>query len=70
MVYMSMSLRPMSGANFNIDALSKVKHMLEALLESLDKTSTMYKMEISAKKTKLMTNSISGIQREVKVKIH
>ena len=70
MVYMSMSLRPMSGANFNIDALSKVKQMLEALLESLDKTSTMYKMEISAKKTKLMTNSVSGIQREVKVKIH
>ena len=38
-----------------------------ALVESLDKTCTRYKMEISAKKTKLMTNSANGIQRELKV---
>ena len=37
-------------------------------LESLDRTCTMYKMEISSEKTKLMTNSASGIQGEIKVK--
>ena len=41
---------------------------LEAIVESLHKTCTRYKMEISAEKTKLMTNSHSGIQREIKVK--
>ena len=41
--------------------------ILEALVESLDKTCTSYKMEISAEKTKLMTNSTIGIQREIKV---
>ena len=40
--------------------------ILEALVESLDKTCTRYKMEISAEKTKLMTNSANGIQREIK----
>ena len=39
-----------------------------ALVESLDKTCTRYKMEISAEKTKLMMNSPSGIQREITVK--
>ena len=41
---------------------------IEALVESLDKTCTRYKMEVSAEKTKLMTNSANGIQREIKVK--
>ena len=41
---------------------------LEALVESLNKTCTRYKMEISAEKTKLMTNSANGIQREINVK--
>ena len=36
-------------------------------IESLDKTCTRYKMEIRAEKTKLMTNSANGIQREIKV---
>ena len=52
----------------NIDALAEKEQELEALVESLDKICTRYKMEISAKKTKLMTNSASGIQRETKVK--
>ena len=39
-----------------------------ALVESLDKTCTKYKMEISAEKTKLMTNNVNGIQREINVK--
>ena len=41
---------------------------IDALVESLDKTCTRYKMEISAEKPKLMTNSANGIQREIKVK--
>ena len=49
-----------------IDALAEEEQELEALVESLDKTCTNYKMEISAEKTKLMTNSANGIQREVK----
>ena len=53
----------------DIDALAEEEQELEALLvESLDKTCTRYKMEISAEKTKLMTNSTNGIQRQLKVK--
>ena len=52
----------------DIDALAEEEHELEALVESLHKTYTRYKMEISAEKTKLMTNSANGIQREIKVK--
>ena len=50
----------------NIDALAEEEQELEALVESLDKTCSRYKMEISAEKTKLMTNSANGIQREIK----
>ena len=52
----------------DIDALAEEEQELEALVESLDKTSTRYKMEISAEKTKLMTNSANDIQREIQVK--
>ena len=52
----------------DIAALAEEEQELEALAESLDKTCTRYKMEISAKKTKLMTNSANGIPREVKIK--
>ena len=52
----------------DIYALAEEEQGLEALVESLDKTCTMYKIEISAEKTKLMTNSANGIQREIKVK--
>ena len=37
------------------------------LVERLDKAATAYGMEISAKKTKLMTNNTSGINTEIKV---
>ena len=46
------------------DALAVEEQELEALVESLDKTCTRYKMEISGEKTKLMTNSTIAIQRE------
>ena len=54
----------------DIDALDEDEQGLKALVESLDKTCTRYKMEISAEKTRLMTNSANGIQREIKVKAH
>ena len=64
-----------SGRNINnlrfaddIDTVAEEEQELEALVESLDKTCTRYKMEISAEKTKLMTNSANGIQTEIKVK--
>ena len=50
------------------DALAEEEQELEALVESLDKTCTRNKMKISAEKTKLMTNSTNGIQREINVK--
>ena len=40
---------------------------LAKLAKSLGKASTAYGMEISAKKTKLMTNNTSGIITEMKV---
>ena len=40
---------------------------LANLVERLDKASTAYGMEISAKRTKLMTNDTSGINTEIKV---
>ena len=52
----------------DIDALAEEEQKLEALVASLDKTCTRYKMEISAEKTKLMTNSTNDSQRERKVK--
>ena len=36
-------------------------------MERLDKTSTAYKMQISAEKTKLMTNNTEGINTDIKV---
>ena len=51
----------------DIDALAEEEQELETLAESLDKTCTRYKMVSSVEKTKLMTNSANGIQREVKV---
>ena len=52
----------------DIDALAEEEQELKALVQSLDKTCTRYEMEISAEKTKLMTNSANGIQRKIKVK--
>ena len=45
----------------------KLDTELAKLVEHLDKASTAYGMEISAEKTKLMTNNTSGINREIKV---
>ena len=49
------------------DGLEGEKEELANLAERLDKASTAYSMELSAKKTKLMTNNTSGINTEIKV---
>ena len=49
------------------DTLAEKKQELEALVGSLDKTCTRYKIEISAEKTKMMTNTANGIQRGINV---
>ena len=56
------------GRNITNLRFAEEEQELETLVESLDKTYTIYKMEISAEKTKLMTNSANGIQTEIKVK--
>ena len=49
------------------NGLAGEEEELANLVEHLDKASTSYGMEISADKTKLMTNNTSGINREIKV---
>ena len=51
----------------DINALAGDEQELEALVESFDKTCTRYKIEISAEKTKFMTNNANGIQRKINV---
>ena len=50
----------------NIDGLAEEEQELEGLVESLDRTCARYKMEISAEKTKRMTNSANSIKKEIK----
>ena len=51
----------------DINGLAGEEEELANLVERLDKASTAYSMEISAEKTKLMTNNTSGINTEIKV---
>ena len=51
----------------DIDGLAGEKEELANLAERLDKASTAYGIEISAEKTKLMTNNTSGINTEINV---
>ena len=39
------------------------------LVDSLDRTTTRYKIEIGPDKTKVMTKNPNGFQREIKIKI-
>ena len=50
-----------------IDGFAGEEEELAKLVERLDKASIAYGMEISAEKTKLMTNNTSGIIKEIKV---
>ena len=47
--------------------LAREEEVLAKLVERLNKVSTAYGMEISAEKTKLMTNNTSGINTETEV---
>ena len=47
----------------DIHAQAEEEQELEALVESLDKICTRYKMKLHAEKTKLMTNRANCIQR-------
>ena len=58
---------PTSPFSDYIGGLAGEEEELANLVERLDKASTAYGMEISAKKTKLMTNNTSGINTEIKV---
>ena len=51
----------------DIDGLAGEEEELTNFVERLDKASTAYGMEISAEKTKLITNNTSGIKTEIKV---
>ena len=50
-----------------INGLAEEGKELAKLVERLDKASTAYGMEVSAEKTRLMTNNTSGINTEIKV---
>ena len=50
----------------DIDGLAEEEEELANLVERLDKASTTYSTEISAEKTKLMTNNTSGIHTQIK----
>ena len=51
----------------DIDGLAREEEKLATLAERFNKASTVYGMEISVEKTKLMTNNTSGINAEIKV---
>ena len=52
-----------------IDGLAGQEEELAKLVERLDKASTAYGIESSAKKTKLIANNTSGISTEIKVNV-
>ena len=51
----------------DIDGLAGEEEELANLVERFDKASRAYGMEISAEKTKMMTNNTSGMNTEIKV---
>ena len=51
----------------DIDSLAGEEEELAKLVQSVDKASTAYGMEISAEKTMLRTNNTSGMNTEIKV---
>ena len=60
--------RAIAGLRFadDIDGCSR-RGRTAKIVEPLDKASTAYSIEISAQKTKLMINKISGINKVIKV---
>ena len=58
---------PKSRFADDIDGLAGEEEELAKLAERLDKASTAYGTEISAKKPKLLTSNTSGINTEIKI---
>ena len=54
----------------DINGLAGEEEDLAKLVEHLDKTTTVYGMEIYAERSKLMTNNTSSINTEIKVNGH
>ena len=54
----------------NINGLAGEEEELAKLAECLKNVSTTYGMEISAEKTKLITNNTGGINTEIKINGH
>ena len=52
----------------DIDGIAELKELVK-LVERLNKASTVYGMEISAQRTKLMTNNTTGIDKEIKINV-
>lgn len=61
--------RAISNLRFadDIDGLAGEEQELEQLVQRLDTTSRAFRMEISAEKTKMMTNNKNGINTDIKV---
>ena len=51
----------------DIDDLAGKEEELASLVDRLDKTSAAFSMEISAEKTKLMTNNANGISIDIRI---
>ena len=51
----------------DIDGLAGTEPELNRLVTSLNEACTKYGMEISAEKTKVMTNNINGFENEIKI---
>ena len=51
----------------DIDGLAGKEQELASLVDCLDKTSAAFGMEISAEKTKLMTNNANGISIDIRI---
>ena len=67
MMTVSIGGRTITNLLFADDIDGLAGQELANLVEHLNKASTAYGMEISAEKTKLMTNNTSGINTEIKV---
>ena len=52
----------------DIDGLAGDEQELVNLVSRIDETSASYRIEISAEKTKLMTNNTNGINKKIKVR--
>ena len=60
--------RLITNFRFADDIVVNAEEEKKGWIDRLDRTTTRYKMEIGADKTKVMTNNPNGFQREIKIK--